>query len=92
MDVGNLRAHALRHRWPLRLIVFERFMAVGRALFIEHHGHIVRPMVPQDLQQHRREAIHRIGLQAFGIGQGRQGEECPIDVGAAVDEIECGHS
>jgi len=63
-------------------------MPLCRSFFVEHDRDAVRPVLADDLQQHGREAVHRVGLQAFGVTQRGQGEECAIDVGAAVDQVE----
>ena len=66
-------------------------MTHGRAALIKYHRDIVRLVIAQDLEQHGRKAVHGIGLEAFGIGQGREREECAIDIGAAIDEIKSRH-
>ena len=88
MDVGNLGAHAVRHRRPLRLVVFELRVAQGRPLFVERHDEAIRLLLANNLQQHRREAEDGVGLETFGIIHRRQGEEGTIDVGAPIDQVE----
>lgn len=41
-------------------------MAMGGALLIEHHGHIVRSMIAQDFEQHGRHAGDIGGRSADG--------------------------
>ncbi len=47
-------------------------------------------MLAQDLHEHRREPVDRIRLHAFGVRQGRQRKEGPVDIGAAVNQIKRG--
>ncbi|MCG3778460.1 MAG: hypothetical protein JW388_1181 [Nitrospira sp.] len=88
MDIGNLSAHPVRHRWPLRFVVFELRVAQGRPFFVKRHNNSIRLLLANNLQQHRREAEDGVGLKTFGIIHRRQGEEGTIDVRASIDQIE----
>ena len=88
MDVGNLGAHAFRHRRSLRLVGLELRMPQRRALFVKRHDEAIRLPFTNNLQQHGCEAEDGVGLEALGIVQGRQGKERAIDIGAPINQVE----
>ncbi len=91
VNVGNLRLHAFRHGRALGFIVLEGLVAERWPLFIEGHRQAVRLVLADDLQERGREAVNRVRLESLAVGKRGQGEEGPVDVGAAVDEIQGRH-
>jgi len=80
-DVGRFGA--------VRLVVVDGLVPEGRLGSIERHGDRIGLVVAQQVDEHRREAVHRVGdLPAGGREIGRQGEERPVGEGVAVDEHE----
>jgi hypothetical protein len=63
-------------------------MAQGRSGLVEGNRQTLRLVFADDLHQRRGKAVDRIGLQAFGIVQRRQGKKGPIDVRAPVNQVE----
>ena len=55
---------------------------------VEHHRHVVRRLLAQQLGQHVGEAEDRVGGQAARRVERRQGVEGPVDVAAAVDQVQ----
>ncbi|MNV71363.1 hypothetical protein D3C71_1643760 [compost metagenome] len=54
-------------------------MAEGDLACVESDDQVGRLMLFNQAQQHRREAVDRIGLLARRVRQRRHGEECPVD-------------
>ena len=88
MDIWDLLGQGIGHGTALRLILFELLMPMRRPFFIKDDGEIIRAPLPYHLLQHRDEPVDRARRQSASRGQRRQGEESPVNVAAAVDEIE----
>src|SRR5437867_13293389 len=91
MAVRYLGLHALRHGRPMCLVFLELLMTEGRTFLIEDHRQAIRLMLAQDLHEHGREPVDGVCLQALGVRQRRQRKEGPVDISAAVNEVEGGH-
>lgn len=64
-------------------------MAKGRTGCIQGNSHIDRTFFPEDPLEHIAETIDRIGGNSSGGTQMAYSIKGPIDVGAAVDKVEC---
>ena len=87
-DDRDLRHQPLGHRRPRRLVLREVRVAGRRPLRVERHGEVVRLLLAHDLQQHRREAVDRVGREALGVREVPDRVERPVDVGVPVDQVE----
>ena len=59
-DAPELRAHLIRHVWPLRLVLLVHLMAECRAGHIKRHCGIRGSHLPQHLKERGGHAEHRI--------------------------------
>ena len=86
-DQPELLAKLVRRLLSSRLVVRVLGQSNGRAAEVEGDGDIVRPLFGQQLDEHRREPVHRIGdLPAGGGQRGGQGEEGPEGEAVSVEE------
>jgi hypothetical protein len=69
------------------LISLEGLVAMGLSFMIEGNGQKIRPLFPQDLQEHIGETKDRIGGLALGSGKIGDRVKGPVEVTAAVDQI-----
>jgi hypothetical protein len=71
MDVGDLRREVVRHLRPVRFVVGVDLVAKRLAGGVEHHDQVVGLRVAEQFQQHRGEAVDRVGREPVGPGQRR---------------------
>ena len=90
LDIRHLDDERVGHRLALCLVRGEDLLPVGRPLGIEDNGKPVRPLIPDDFQEHLDEPVDRVGRKSLGCGKAPDGVESAVDVGVAVDDMEAG--
>src|SRR5262249_52276501 len=75
------------HRGSVRLVPGEEGVAERPPGGVEDHRDAPRLLDPQELRQHRREAVDRVGRKPTRVGEARDGVEGAVDVTTAVDQI-----
>ena len=90
MDVGNLSAHAFRHRRALRLVRLIGFMPQRRPGFIKSHRQAAGLVLADDLHQGGGEPVDGIGLQSLGVVERGQSEEGAVDIRASIYQVQRG--
>ena len=90
LDVGDLGDQGVGRGLPRRLVVRRRLVAEGGPLDVEGDGDVVRLLVAQELHQHRREAVDRVGGKTLRVGELPDRVKGPEQVVAPVDEDEFG--
>ena len=63
-------------------------MPEGGAFGVEHQGQVLGLPLPEHLEEHGGHPEGGVGGHPPGVGQGRQGVEGPVKIGADVDEVE----
>ena len=86
-DQPELLAELVRCLLSSRLVVGVLGESNGRAAQVERDGDEVRPLVCQQLDEHRGESVDRVGdLPAGGSQRGGEGEECTEGQAVSVEE------
>jgi hypothetical protein len=81
---GQVRVHGRAVRLVLRVLV----VADGRAGRIEEDRDVLRPLVVEELSQHRREAVRRVRGEAPARGEPADRVERPVELAAAVHQVD----
>ncbi len=89
-DVGDLGDERVRNRPARGLVVGVGVVAEGGGLDVEGDGDAVRRLLAQELHQHRREAVDRVGGKPFRVGELPDRVKGPKQVVAPVDEDKFG--
>src|SRR5699024_2065420 len=92
LDQRDLAAELLRGFVPRAFVVRVGLLAEGVAGDVEGHRHVGGFLVPEQVDQHRGEAVDGVGDLAGAGGEvlGGQGEEGPVGHRVAVDDQEQG--
>ncbi len=88
VDERDLRPQLVRCGGAVCLVGIEEIGAEGLARRVEHDSQVRRLHLVEQLPEHRREAVHRLGRHAAGAVERRQRVKGAVDVRAAVDEVE----
>ena len=88
LDEGHLPLELLGRRRPLGLVLGVLLGAEGRAGDVERDGQVRGPLVAQDVDEHRGEAEHRVGVlpRAGGEVLHREREERAVRHRVAIDQ------
>ena len=86
----DLRGQVVGHRRPVGLVVRKPRVAMRLAARIEHHRERLRRILALQFFQHRDHTVDRTRRLPFRVGKPRQGVECAVQVGRAVDQHESG--
>jgi len=78
------------HGLAVGLVGFEGLVAERGPPGVEDDGDVLGLALPQEPGEHVVEAVDGVGRKPAGVGQALDGEEGPVDVVAAVDEVEGG--
>ena len=90
-DVGQLHHQIFRHGRPVGLVGLVNVVPERRAFHVEGNRQVARGLFRHHFRQDSGESESGIGGKSFRIGKaGADGMVGPVDIGAAVDEIECG--
>ncbi len=82
----HLRAHVIRHRCAMRLVLIEEIVPERSAGRVEHHRDPLGRFLFDHFVQHIEHAQHRAGRFAARVGEGRQRVERAIQIARAVDQ------
>ena len=86
-DQAELLAELIRRLAPARLVLGVALEASLGPPEVERHRDVVRPLLGQQLDEHRGEAVHGVRDLPGGGGQGlRQGEERAVGQAVPVQE------
>jgi hypothetical protein len=83
---GNLLPQIVGHRGAVGLVVGGELGAERRGRQVERRGDVLRPMIGQELPEHRDEAVDGVGRLAGRAGQPPDGVIRPVHLVAAVDQ------
>ena len=89
-DHADLGLQFVGHGLSVCLVVFEGLVAERRPLGVEDHGDVFGLAVAQELCEHVVEAENGVCRNPPRVGKPLDGKKSPVDVVAAVDEIEGG--
>ncbi len=70
-DQADLAAEVLRGLLAVGFVLLVRLVAEGGLRPVEADDHVTRPLIAKDVDQHRGEAVHRLGVLAVGRGEVR---------------------
>ena len=87
-DVAELGAELVRERGTVLLVLGVQAVAKCLTRRVEHDRRVARLLLPEQLRKHVSEAEGRVGGEPPRRAEPRERVERPVDVTAAVDQVE----
>ena len=90
VDGLYLLPQLLGHGRPVGLVLGINFVAKGWTLGIKNNHHLVVGVIGNQLADHANNALHRTGIEALRVGQGRQGVVGAKQIRGTINQNQCG--